>query len=508
MTRSLETVRRLQAWHAGKPLPRGEVLNVHVADDDDLYILAFLRMGGESRPWAIAHGTVSDGITVVATPEGRNRDDVADMVLQWAPSFLGFFRHPDHCDEGPAIATSEPLRQIWMPGQTHVEMLQYLAAAYARSKWDRDGIETLRAVGNLANCLFIESQRPGQQTILTATDALRRSFIFPTAPVRQGHLGHLLAWLEGDTTRDGRFSAALSAEKHSVATVVNPEVERTMLQPHLEKWHAARKDARHSDIIGERSALCRVLEEELTRRWNLTKSSIEVLRRDPRLPNPGLVSLADASKQEMWRNWGDKAVNEHSGQPAFWPNVFTDHSPRSAAGAFHFRLSQEERAQMALLHGDKELQREELARGHGFICVVDTVDTTDAKRTLWRVRVTYPEIAPCKVGDKFVLAGAPSFKLEVVDIADDDVSLVLKPSWKNDKKEYGSKGLAAAKPQWVNTAMVLLQDAPDFLSTKKATKSRTVLSDAVDITDFISVGSRRHGALDDDGVFAPSGDES
>ena len=49
MNASLETVRRLAAWTAGAPIPRGDVINVHVANDDDLFIVAFLRMGGESR---------------------------------------------------------------------------------------------------------------------------------------------------------------------------------------------------------------------------------------------------------------------------------------------------------------------------------------------------------------------------------------------------------------------------------------------------------------------------
>lgn len=508
MTRSLETVRRLQAWHAGKPLPRGEVLNISIADDDDLYVLAFLRMGGESRPWGIAHGTISDGITVTTTPEGRNRDDVADMVLQWAPSFLAFFRHPDHCDDGPSRSTSEPLRQLWMPGHTHVEMLQFLAAAYARSTWNREGIETLRAVGNLANSLFIESQRPGQQTVITATEALKRSFVFPAAPIRQGHLGHLLAWLGTNSSRDARFEAALEAEKRSVSTVVNPDVERTMLQPRLEKWRDARTRSDHETMVRERTELCRVLEVELSRRWQLTRRAIDILREDPRLPNPGLSRLAEESKQQMWMNWGNKVTNEANGSPASWPNVFTDHLPRIAAAAFHGRIAQEETAQNHLLHGDKELQREELARGHGFVCVVDAVDTTDPKKTLWRVTVTYPEIAPCKVGDRFVLAGAPTFKVEVLEIAEDDVTIILKPSWKMDKKEYGSKGLAAAKQQWVNTPIVMLADSPDFLSKKKAAKANEPLADMVDITDFISVGSRRHGALDDEGVIEPSGDDS
>ena len=60
MSDSLETIRRLRAWSDGKPTPRGEKINVKVADDDDLLIVAFLRMGGESRPWGVAFGKSSE----------------------------------------------------------------------------------------------------------------------------------------------------------------------------------------------------------------------------------------------------------------------------------------------------------------------------------------------------------------------------------------------------------------------------------------------------------------
>ena len=51
-----QIIKRLEAWAAGKPLPRGSTRHVHIADNRDLLILAFVRMGGESSPWGIAWG--------------------------------------------------------------------------------------------------------------------------------------------------------------------------------------------------------------------------------------------------------------------------------------------------------------------------------------------------------------------------------------------------------------------------------------------------------------------
>ena len=99
MSASLETVRRLNAWAIGEPLARGNVINMHVADDEDLFIVSFLRMGGESRPWGVAYGTIADGPTVLTVPEGRNRQLVADMMAAFAPAILGHFRHPSYSED-------------------------------------------------------------------------------------------------------------------------------------------------------------------------------------------------------------------------------------------------------------------------------------------------------------------------------------------------------------------------------------------------------------------------
>ena len=128
MSASLETVRRLTAWAAGSAIPRGDVINVHVADDEDLFIVAFLRMGGESRPWGVAFGTIADGPTVLTVPEGRNRTLVGDMMAEFAPALLAHFRHPSF-SEGPAAYSTQPLRQLWLPGTSHLEMLHFIAAA-------------------------------------------------------------------------------------------------------------------------------------------------------------------------------------------------------------------------------------------------------------------------------------------------------------------------------------------------------------------------------------------
>lgn len=502
MTQSLEVTRRLQAWHAGRPTPRGDAINVHVADDDDIHIVAFLRMGGESRPWGIASGTLSDGPSLHVVPEGRDRTLVGDMVTSWAPSFLEFFRHPDFSDDGPGASATEPLRQIWFPGDSHVEMLQHIAAAYARTKWERDDVDTLRAIGNLANCLFIESQRPGQQIVMSATSALRKAYVFPTAPVRQGHLGHLVAWLQGGNTRDKRLAAAMEAEKNSVATVVNPDAERQVLAPLLTTWNEARRSGDTAAMTHAAARMRVAMEEELLRRWNLTRDAIEVLRHDRRMPNSGLGALCEASRKSLHHGWGERAMNESAGLTPYWPNVFTDYAPRTAGAAYQRRVREDEEARLAVLHGDRQLQQEELARGRGLVCTVESVDATDGT---WTLDVSYPSLPPCKVGDNLSIIGAPAWRLQVLEIDDDAGVLEVKPSWKREKKDYGSMGMAATSAQWVDRQLVLLTStAPIATKEKKVLKRK---ENGTDIADLIIGRPRRHGAFTDDGVVIEVGDE-
>ena len=46
-----EVIKRLQAWHKGRPLPAYKTRHFAIAKADDLLIVAFVRMGGESAPW-------------------------------------------------------------------------------------------------------------------------------------------------------------------------------------------------------------------------------------------------------------------------------------------------------------------------------------------------------------------------------------------------------------------------------------------------------------------------
>ena len=503
MSASLETVRRLTAWAAGSAIPRGDVINLHIADDEDLFIVAFLRMGGESRPWGVAYGTIADGPTVLTVPEGRNRQLVGDMMATFAAAILSHFRHPSF-SEGPAAYSTLPLRQLWLPGTSHLEMLHFIAAAYARSTWDRSDINTLNALGNLANCLFIESQRPGQQTIVTAPDALRQSFSFPASPARQGHLGYLLAWLSEDGTRDTRITAAQAAEKLTVSTVLDPHIERTVLQPLVSKWGDARNAKDSSTMQKVNDEIHTSLSKELLSRWHLACEAAVLIQTDSREYNAGLTSLSTDSAKQFYNNWGEKAMNEAAGLPPYWPNIFTDYGARSAGYAYQIRAAHDQKSRYFLVHGDRELQREELAAGHGVICTVKVVATDTP---MWKVDFSYPDLPSLKTGDKLVVAGTPLVVLEVHDIDFESHTIMLRPKWKNARPKVGSLGMVPTSKDWRGKVLVLIDQMPYSIDERRAEMTRRKKLSGSDITDLIVARPRRHAALNDDGPVVANGDD-
>lgn len=494
MTLSLETIRRLHAWRDGKPAPRGDVLNVHITEPEDLLILAFLRMGGESRPWGVAIGTLAEGPQFFTAPEARNRELVGNMMVDVGHLLLSHFDHPDYSDIGPT-EYRESIRQVWLPGGTHIEMLQNIAAAYARSRWQRDDIDTLRSLGNLCNALFIENQRPGQQTVISATDALRECYVFPTANIRQGHLGHLLGWLKPADSRDERLDGARTAERKSVATVLNPDVERDVLQPLVERWGLAQKANDDNAMATEAQGIHDALTSELRARWQETADAVEYLNADSRKRNVGLRDLVQDSNKYMFKSWGERALREAAGEVPYWPNVFSDNNTRVAGREFQKRNASAQKARYLLVHGDRELQREELAAGHG---VIGTVTAVDVKHKRWTVTWTYPELPTLKEADNLAIAGVPSLVLAVVSVDLDSKTLELKPKWSREKNVSGQRYFAADDGRWKGRHLVLLDDAAHGLTERKAVTTGKKFGDD-DIVNLLGQNARRHAAYDFEG---------
>jgi len=150
-------VRRLRAWNVGGPVARGTTIHTSVVDDPERFLLAFVRMGGETRPWGVAWKAGRAATKVRAVGEPRAREFVDEMLVELAEDLADHLVHPsyrsgriDPDDAGPELPP-----QVWVPNSSHLDMLHFLAYAHARRKGDSDDDAILRMLGRLSLHLFL-----------------------------------------------------------------------------------------------------------------------------------------------------------------------------------------------------------------------------------------------------------------------------------------------------------------------------------------------------------------
>ena len=132
----------------------------------------------------------------------------------------------------PVAADAEPgeLRQVWLPNGQHVAMLHQLSYTYSQTKFGGENQDILRALGRLAGWMFRDTSRVGNQHVVSASQALGDSYVFPAQDARTAHLGYQLAWLTTPGDRDARIAAATAAEGLTVSPTMDPSLERDELE--------------------------------------------------------------------------------------------------------------------------------------------------------------------------------------------------------------------------------------------------------------------------------------
>lgn len=418
---SYQAIQRLSAFEKGRPLPRGTTIHFPIAEPKETLILTFVKMGGESAPWGVAWGRPDKDPTIRTVPEPRNRDFVADMMAEFTPVLLAHLFHPEHSKiQIVAKDQPRPLRQIWLPNSTHVEMLHNLAYAYTFTKFgDSARLTLLRSLGRAAGWLFREAQRPGQVFVMVGTEALRESYTFPAEDVRQGHLGYLMAWLETKGGRDARMKAATEAEALSIATSLIPEVERSTLESLVDRFNEARATGNEASQKRLEVDVGTVLKSELTRRFELTARAYELMRREKRKPNRAIDKLLKDGSEEHWYQYVRTEVRILDDEPVFIPSPETDlHSYFAGAGYFkHERFAT--RHEMLLLDGDEEMQQEAIAAGEALRgTIVDVSDEGDGKRMrpVWVVETRANVSLRLREGNSVAPAGLPERTGEIRSI--------------------------------------------------------------------------------------------
>lgn len=404
MAADRDTALRLRAYVLGTPVLRLEHRAKPVVPAKDRMLVAFVRMGGESSPWGIAWKRGKRAVQVRVVPEPRNRSEVASMAAEFGDEVAAHF-------DPEAFS----FRQMWIPGPTHAEMLHFLSLRYTRAKKaDPSVVKRLNRLGRRCGQLFDATQNPNSALCIDATAALRELMVFPCEPIRESHLGFVLALLDNGT-RDERMARAKAAEALPVSTSLEPALERSLV-PRVEGWGEAGSESAKKPLA---AAIQAILDPELRRRIDLLAMAIERYERAAPA-NPGVEAIIAASEAALVLFAdGDADTSEFVRSPE------TDHSPITSARSYANRDADTVAALAALVPFDRASQEELIAAGSAFEADVVSVEEvtigtrTQRKQLVVAIDGTLP--LRLRVQDSVSVAGDTEGKgdWKIVHIADD-----------------------------------------------------------------------------------------
>lgn len=340
-----DAVRKLLAFDAGKPLPHGKTLRPSKRKPKDTLLLAFARMGGESRPWGVAIGHPNKPPTIHTVAEARDRELVGGMLEQVAPVLLAHMGYPNH---------AAPLPHVWLPNASHVEMLHLLAFTLS---------------------------------CIDASRALRDAFAFPTEEARQAHTGYLLAWLETKGAFDVRLRAATLAEKRAVSTSLDPQVEKAGLDARVEAFNEAKRSGHSPAMRKIADKIREALEPELRHRFEVAARAYAAIAADRRPVNAGLEKLEESAR-ERHREYLEVEERLAEGKKARVKSPETDDHSLVAASQYVTLEADRDRCLNALVHYDADLQEDLLVVGDGLRGkIVKIEDKSEGRKTraIWVV---------------------------------------------------------------------------------------------------------------------------
>jgi hypothetical protein len=243
--------------------------------------IATIKIVTEEQIQALAFGPLDAPPTLVLrlNPIGR---DVADLEPFAALMDQVAIR---------ALAADGELR-VWVPHTETIEAIDILGHRYWRNQTAPAAITRM---GEICRTIAHEATFPGQQVVADARALLQEHVVTGLAPVEEGHLGAVLAWLDPairDPLIEARNRIRLPASGILVNTPDQPFDDRI---EYLRKELKGATGRRRARLVAE---VQDILRQGILREWNLM---IEARRAFLALglPAAGLSDLAKDSKDRL-----------------------------------------------------------------------------------------------------------------------------------------------------------------------------------------------------------------
>lgn len=466
--------RKLQAWQLGQPLPRYDTIHHAIMPPEQAMLVAFVRMAGESRPWGIAWGTVGSAPRIESVPDGRVRDDVAVLGATFAEDLLEHLRvHNWTFDPVPQKPELGELRQVWLPNGQHTAMLHHLSYTYSQTKFGGENQDILRALGRVSGWMFRDTSRIGNQHVVSATQLLNESYVFPAQDARTAHLGFQLAWLTTQGDRDARLAAAANAEDLTISPTMDPNLERDDLTDLVSEWQADRRDGQ--DVAERASAIATILNEELHRRWQLTEQAYDLMANNDRPINGGVGEFVTKAHSEFWFQHQriELRLNDPSQGPAFVAHPETDFHGSAAASRYLIHSAADEAHIGYLIHDDPALFREALEDGRAYEShIVRVYDIGVGRVTVPRWVLRLDPSLPHRLRENGRVAphGSRGHEATIVEIDATDTDVLVTVEW-TGRKTKPLLGPIMAKPAdeaWIGVDVAFVQSDAASLTQRRS----------------------------------------
>ncbi|MFK8402400.1 hypothetical protein M2D07_028095 [Pseudomonas sp. BGr12] len=328
-----DTLYRVMARHMNRAIPTR--ISSGLSSDPDVSIgIATIKIVTEDQIQAIAFGSL-DGepeVIVRLDPIGR---DVTDLV-----PFANFMEQT----ASRALAADGALR-VWIPHSVTLEALDILGHRYWQNQTAPDAVVRM---GKICRTLAHEATFPGQQVVADVSTLLQDHIVTGLAPIEEGHLDAMLAWLD-PTVRD-----PLTESRERIRLPASGILPNTPDYPSDDRVDRLRKEAKRA--TGHRRAILEADIEATLRRWVLREWRLLVGARQAflglGLPSVGLDGLVKDSTARM----NNALANGH--YPARRPDKLAALLAEMEAGL--------EKAELAALESDPAL-REQAQRAGGVV---------------------------------------------------------------------------------------------------------------------------------------------
>ena len=331
MPGDLNLLARLLAYRDGRAQRCASHLQVSIQDDG--WVLCPIAMAGEDTTiHVVAYGRIGAPPSVRCVPDPRKRDD------QYA-LFEGLCADLERYFERCRVSGRFP--QLWVSSGAVAGHLDTLADRLRYNQLNAN----VRRFGELLSYCTGRYPFDGQQTLVTATGALRLHWATGQQPAEDEHLGTLLAWIDppaGASIQD----AVAAAERVPMGIKTDPEFDIAVLDPLVEAYDRATRGpgASRAQAADAARRIRRALEPVALRVYEATQRAVALLQssRLPALPGLSEMERREAAEFDSFMQARDDGIR-----------LSLRDRPRAAAFGLSAREEARENVEAATVLGDR-----------------------------------------------------------------------------------------------------------------------------------------------------------